>query len=67
MNKVVFTLHDRETDEQQTAYSRDYHDEREWESALSARRSNVFGVYTDVDKYRVRKWQVTYTLIEDDV
>lgn len=64
--KTVFTLHDRVTDEQQVSYSRACHNEEEWSSADNARHSNVHGEYCDTEKYRVRKWKVTYTLLEDD-
>ncbi len=65
-DRVVFTLHKRRTGEQQVAYSRACHDEDEWSSASSARYSLCGGEYHDREKYVVKKWLVTYTLLEDD-
>lgn len=67
MDRVVFTVHDRVSDEQQVAYSRACHDEDEWSSAERARTSLHGGYYEDKEKFRVRKWLVQYTLVNGDV
>ena len=72
MDKVVFTVHDRATDTQQVAYSRACHDEREWGDVDRARTSlggwhGEPAEYEDREKYKVKKWLITYTLVNGDV
>ena len=64
--QTVFRIHDRKTGAVQSAYSRAYHDEKDFGSVGSARNANVHGVYKDKRKYRVAKYRVIYELIEGD-
>jgi hypothetical protein len=64
--QTVFRIHDRKTGAVQSAYSRAYHDERDFDSVSSARNANVHGIYKDRREYRVAKYRVIYELIEDD-
>lgn len=63
----IFTLHERATDKRRGAYSRAYHTEYEWNSESSARWSNCHDIFKDTEKFKVKKWQVTYTLVDEDV
>ncbi len=67
MDKVVYTIHDRVTDKQQVAYSRAYHDDYEWNHPDYARNSMCDGYYEDRERFVVKKWLVTYTLVNGDV
>jgi hypothetical protein len=64
--QTVFRIHDRKTGAVQSAYSRAYHDEKDFDSVSSARNANVHGIYRDRRDYRIAKYRVIYELIEDD-
>jgi mRNA-degrading endonuclease RelE of RelBE toxin-antitoxin system len=63
----VYRILDRKTEEVQGSYSRAYHDEYDFNSAESARRANVHGMFEDKEKYKINKYRVIYELIEEDV
>jgi len=71
MDKDVYMIHERGADNTpETAvevYGMSAHNTTEFESASDARRSNYHDVYEDREKYKINKYRVTYTLIEDDV
>jgi len=64
--ETVFRIIDRSTGEAQGSYSRAYHDEFDFRSVYEARLANCHGIFTDESKYRIAKYKVTYTLINDD-
>lgn len=66
MEKEVYKIIDKNTGEAQGVYSRSYHDEFEFASAEAARTSNCHGIYEDKETYKISKFKVTYTLIEDE-
>ena len=65
--KEVYRILNNETGKHEGVYSRSYHDEYDFNSVESARNSNCHGIYQNKDKYKIQKYKVTYTLIEDDV
>jgi len=62
----VFRIIDRETGNAIGSYSRAYCDEYDFNSVEEARLANCHGVFEDKEKYKIAKYKVTYTLIEDD-
>lgn len=66
IEKEVYKIIDKSTGEAQGVYSRSYGDEFEFDSAERARTSNCHGIYEDKEKYKISKYKVTYTLIEDE-
>lgn len=66
-DRIVYRIIDRDTDKAQGVYSRANHDEYDFKSPDSARRSNCHDIYLDKDKYKISKYLITYTLIENDV
>ena len=48
------------------AYCRDYRTEYEFSSIEQARKSNVHGIFTDKIEYKIAKYRVDYTLIEEN-
>lgn len=66
VEKEVYRIHDRKTNQVQGVYSRAYHDEYDFASPESARSSNCWDAYKDKRKYKINKYKVTYELIEDD-
>lgn len=67
LDRTVFRLFERGTDNPTGAYSRAYHTEYEFASVDDARSSNVHGLFSDPLKYRVAQYRVTYELINADV
>lgn len=65
--EVVFRIIDKETGEAVGSYSRAYCDEFDFNSPSEARNANCHGEFKDKKKYKIAKYKVTYTLIEDDV
>ena len=65
--KVVFCIVNRETGMHQGVYSRANPDEYDFASASHARSANCHDIYEDREIYKINKYKVTYTLIEDDV
>jgi len=65
--EVVFRIIDKKTGEAVGSYSRAYCDEFDFNSPSEARNANCHGVFEDREKYKIAKYKVTYTLIEDDV
>ena len=65
-SKTVFTLHDRRTGEQVGSYDRSCSDRFEWHDEASARRHNFHGIFEDREKYVVKRWRVTYELLDGD-
>ena len=63
----VFRIIDRETGKVIGSYSRAHHDEYDFSSAEEARSANIHGMFKDREKYKITKYKVTYTVIEDDV
>lgn len=66
-NKVIYQIINRDSGEIEGAYSRAYHTKYEFSSIDSARHSNCHGEYKDRVKYRIKKYKVTYELIDDDI
>lgn len=66
LEKEVFKIVDLESGEFKGAYSRSYGDKMEFDSISDARTSNVHGMFEDKSKYKIQRWRVTYTLVEDD-
>lgn len=65
-DKEVYRIIDKDTGKAQGVYSRAYHDEFDFSSVESARNSNCHDIYQNKEKYKIAKYKVTYTLIEDD-
>lgn len=63
----VYRIYNRENGEPCGAYSRACFDEMEFSSAEQARNSHCWNIYKDKKKYRIAKYKITYTLIEEDV
>ena len=65
-SRVVFTLHDNATGEQVGSYDRSCGDRYEWSSEADARRDNCHDIFEDREKYKVKRWRVTYELLDDE-
>lgn len=64
--EVVFRIIDRKSGDACGSYSRAYCDEYDFGTAAQARSANCHGVFEDRWLYKIAKYRVTYTLIEDD-
>ena len=64
--ETVFRIIDRNSGEAVGSYSRAYCDEYDFSSVSEARNANCNGMFEDKEKYKIAKYKVTYTLIEDD-
>lgn len=64
--ETVFRIIDRNSGEAVGSYSRAYCDEYDFSSVNEARNANCHGMFEDKEKYKIAKYKVTYTLIEDD-
>ena len=64
--EVVYRIIDRDSNEAVGSYSRAYSDEYDFNSVSEARNANYHGLFKDKYKYKIAKYKVTYTLIEDD-
>ena len=65
--KIVFRIIDRKTGLPVGSYSRAYCDEFDFHSADEARGANCHGIFKDKEKYKIAKYRVTYTLIDDNL
>ena len=65
--EIVYRIIDRATGEVMGSYSRAYCDEYDFNSSEEARGANCHGIFQNRAKYKIAKYQVTYTLIDDDV
>ncbi len=62
-DKIVYTLHDKDTGEQLGEYCRNYRTEYEWPSAQDAANRNWRGrpdPMPNVKDFDIRRWKVTY-------
>lgn len=64
--ETVFRIIDKSNGNAVGSYSRAYCDEFDFESVGEARGANCHGMFEDKEKYKIAKYKVTYTLIEDD-
>lgn len=65
--EVVFRIIQRATGEAQGSYSRACCDEYDFSSSEEARNANCHGIYRNKRRYKIAKYLVTYTLLDDDV
>lgn len=65
--EIVYRIIDRATGEAMGSYSRAYCDEYDFNSAEEARNANCHDIFQDRVKYKIAKYRVIYTLIDDDV
>jgi hypothetical protein len=64
---IVFQIINRENGNIEGSYSRAYCTEYDFKSVSEARSSNCHDIYQNKKKYKINKYKVTYTLIEEDV
>lgn len=64
--ETIFRIIDKSNGEPVGSYSRACCDEYDFTSVRQARSANCHGIFEDKEKYRIAKYKVTYTLIEDD-
>lgn len=64
--ETVFRIIDKNSGEPVGSYSRAYCDEYDFPSVSEARNANCHGMFQDKEKYKIAKYKVTYTLIEDE-
>jgi len=64
--EIVFRIIDKNSGEPVGSYSRAYCDEYDFKSISEARTANCHGMFEDKEKYKIAKYKITYTLIEDD-
>ena len=64
--ETVFRIVDKDTGEAVGCYSRAYCDEYDFNSVSEARNANSHGIFKDEEKYKIAKYKVTYTLIDED-
>lgn len=64
--ETVFRIINRNSGEAVGSYSRAYCNEYNFSSVSEARNANCHGMFEDKEKYKIAKYKVTYTLIEDD-
>ena len=62
--EIVYRIINRKTGEAVGSYSRAYCDEYDFYSAGEARNANCHGIFKDEEKYSIRKYKVTYELID---
>ena len=62
----IFRIIEQESGDAVGSYSRAYCDEYDFESVDEARNANTHGIFKDKEKYRIAKYKVTYTLVEDN-
>ena len=65
-DKEVYRIIDKENGSHQGVYDRSYNNSYDFDSPCSARSANCHGIYKDWDKYKINKYKVTFTLIEED-
>ena len=63
---IIFRIIERESGEVIGSYSRAYCNEYDFDSVGEARNANCHGIFEDKKKYKIAKYKVTYTLIEED-
>lgn len=61
---IKYKIFNKETKHYQGVYSRDYHDEYEFDSEDSALNANCHGVHHDTDIYEIHKVEVTENIKE---
>ena len=66
-DQIVFRITNRETEQPVGSYSRACGDEYDHNSADNARNANVHGMFENREKYRIDRYRVTYTLLEEGV
>lgn len=64
--ETVFRIIDKNSGEPVGSYSRAYCDEYDFSSVSEARNANCHGMFQNKEKYKIAKYLVTYTLIEDE-
>ena len=64
--ETVFRIIDKNSGEPVGSYSRAFCDEYDFSSVSEARNANCHGMFQDKEKYKIAKYKVTYTLIEDE-
>ncbi len=64
--ETVFRIIDKNNGIAVGSYTRACCDEYDFYDVWSARNSNCHGMFKDKAKYKIAKYKVTYTLIEDD-
>ena len=64
--ETVFRIIDKSSGNPVGSYSRAYHDEYDFNSVSEARNANCHGMFENKEKYKIAKYKVTYTLIEED-
>ena len=64
--EIVFRIIDRDSGDAVGSYSRAYCDEYDFHSVYDARHANCHGMFKDKGTYKIAKYKVVYTLIEDD-
>lgn len=64
--ETVFRIIDKDSGKAVGSYSRAYCDEFDFNSVSEARNANCHGMFKEKEKYKIAKYKVTYTLIEDD-
>ena len=65
--ETVYRVINRETNDAVGSYSRSCCDEYDFYSKSEAKHANCHGEFENKEKYKIAKYKVTYTLIEDDV
>ena len=65
MSKIVYKILNKDTGNFEGSYTRGNYDKFEWDSEWSALNANVHGIYKDGNKYEIKKYKVTYELIEE--
>ena len=64
--KTVYRIIDRKTGKATGSYSRGYCDEYDFSSSEQARHANCHGMFEDEEKYAIAKYEVTYTLLNEN-
>ena len=67
IEKEVYKIYNTESKKEEQVYNRSYTNQTEFSSPSEARRSNCWDIYQDRDQYKIRKYKVTYELIDEDV
>jgi len=64
--EIVYRIIDKDSGNAIGSYSRANRDEYDFKSIREARGANCHGAFEDKEKYKIAKYKITYTLIEDD-
>ena len=64
--KIVYRIIDKSNNKHKGVYSRACHDVYDFESVEAARSSNCWDIFQNKETYKIAKYKITYTLIDEN-